>query len=85
MITAWTRVAAVAMEESGSTRNIFLKYNSHYLLGGCLREREGEREESMAPRFLVGMVGKNEVQKGKFGFGYVGLGIPLNRPTGDMK
>ena len=50
-----------------------------------MREREGEREESMAPRFLVGMVGKNEVQKGKFGFGYVGLVLSLNHPNRDMK
>lgn len=65
---------------------MFLKYNTSDLLVGWMRKGGGEREESMAPRFLVGMMGKSEeVQKVKFGFGYVSLEIPLKHLSGDIK
>lgn len=74
------------MEESGLIRNMFLKYNSYGLLVGWMREGEWEREENTAPGFLVGMVGKSEeVQKVKFGFGYVSFEISLKHLSGDVK
>lgn len=72
-------------EKSGWTWDAFVKYGPSDLLLGRARKRERERDRNTASRLPVGMVGKNEVQKVTFGFGYVSFEVLGTHPRGNVK